>query len=137
MRRKRAEPARVVLGEERDDFGIDLGPAEVDDRETELVGEHVGERTLVEQLELDEKVAESLARSGLLRQRFAELILGDETAADEQLTQARTARRRRGLFRFRLGGVRLLDRGRGFGHRCRRDFGAGAAAAAAACLRRS
>ena len=81
------QPAGVLLGEQRDDLGIDLGAAEVDDVEPELLGEHVGEDALAEETELDEDVAEPLARRGLLRQRVAELVLGDEAAADQQLAE--------------------------------------------------
>ncbi len=94
VRRHRAEPARVVFGEQRDDLGIDLGAAQVDDRQAELLGEHVGERALVEEVELDEQVAETLARRGLLGQRVTQLVLGHEAAADQQLSEW-TARRPR------------------------------------------
>ena len=63
VERERTEASRVFLfGQELDDLGVDLGAAEVDDREAELLGEHVGERAFAEQVELDEEVAESLAR---------------------------------------------------------------------------
>ena len=85
--RRRASSSR----QERDDFGIDLGAAEIDDGEPELLGEHVGERAFAEQSELDEEVAEPLAGGGLLRQRLAQLVLGHEPAADEELAQRTTA----------------------------------------------
>ena len=54
------EPSRCVgsapsrrassSGSERDDFGIHRGAAEVDDGEAELLGQHVGERALAEQV---------------------------------------------------------------------------------------
>ena len=46
---------------------------------------------LTEQFELDEDVAELLARGLLLRQRLLQLLLGDETAADEELAERPTA----------------------------------------------
>ena len=89
MGRERAEPAGVLFRQERDDFGVDLGAAEVDDRQTELLGEHVGERALAEQTELDEEVAEPLARRRLLREPNAQLVLGHEPAADEAAPKGR------------------------------------------------
>ena len=59
--------------------------------EPELFGEHVGERRARREAELDEQVAEALARRRLLRERVVELLLGDETAADEQLAERATA----------------------------------------------
>ena len=50
MGRQRAQAPGVLLGEQRDDFGIDLGAAEVDDGHPELLGEHIGENALAESI---------------------------------------------------------------------------------------
>ena len=96
--------------EERDDFGIDLGAAEVDDGEAELLGEHVGERALTEQLELDEQVAEPLARSRLLRAAL-------RSAAPRRRARDRRAARRAGgrcgAWRVGFGSSRVARRRRG------------------------
>ena len=43
LRRQRAQAARVVLFEERNYFGVDFRATEIDDLETQLFGQHVGE----------------------------------------------------------------------------------------------
>src|SRR5262249_55442168 len=63
---------------------------EFDEVDLELLGEYVAQSPLTQQSELDEDVAEPLARAGLRRQRVAQLVFGNEAPTDEDLTQ-RTA----------------------------------------------
>ena len=75
--RHRAQPSGVVLAQQRHDLAVELHVAELDDLDLQLLGEHLDEPALAEETELDEDVAESLARSGLGGERVAQLVLGD------------------------------------------------------------
>ncbi len=84
------QSSRVVLREERDDLAIQLHVAELDDVDLQLLGQHSDEHTLAQQAQLDEDVAEALAGTGLGHERFPELLLGYETAVEEELTEGKT-----------------------------------------------
>ena len=92
---------------------------EVDDLEVQLLGEHLDERALAEQAELDEDVAQALARARLGESAVVELVFGDETAADEELAERRPAVAR--AVRLRLLGCRLASAGVS-GSGCREAF---------------
>jgi hypothetical protein len=66
---------------------------QVDDRDTEVLAERVGQVALVERAELDEERAEPLARDTLLEQRLGQLLAAELLTLDENLTQQSLATR--------------------------------------------
>ena len=88
--RNRSQLPCELFAQEIRELGVELGAGEVDRLEAGLFGERAGELALGDEPELDEHVAESLAARALRGQCFAELILGEDAAPDEQRAERRS-----------------------------------------------
>ena len=90
--------------------GLRRLPAQVGQRQPELIGDGRREVALVQHPELHQQRAEPFARCRLLQERLGDLGVGDELLLHEQVPQLRRARQRRPAIRLgevcgRAGGL--------------------------------
>ena len=83
--------ARERFGDQRDGVVLRSVLPQVGEREAESRREHSGEIEVVDRAELDEELAQSLARGGLLQQGLVQPARADELALDQEFTESRDA----------------------------------------------
>ena len=94
--RDREPLAGELFGQRRDGVLLRHLAAQVDDLETELLRDRRRERALVEDLRVDEVLAETQPGTGLPGERLLQLLLGQQRLLDQHLPEALAALRHRG-----------------------------------------
>jgi hypothetical protein len=86
--RDRAQLLGLAPRKHLDGAVVDGGDADVDELDVRLLGEHAGDVVLEAEAEADERFTEQLARL-LLLECLVELLVGDETLAQEERAEVR------------------------------------------------
>jgi D-tyrosyl-tRNA(Tyr) deacylase len=102
--RQRGQPASGVGGEQRCHVVLGLELVRLGVRELVLLGEDVGQLLRRHEPAVDEDLAQLVADEALVHQRCLEVVLGDETRADEHRAEGRPVE---------VGGFHIVTIGRG------------------------